>query len=229
MPYHKSNNRPPQPPAWRTIRPDAMPPRDQHVCWLNISWRQARRDLAAGLCLEFAVPAELALDFIAYVRCRLHVPVGVRVYPRRQRVVFFPKPRRRVRHPACPPTRSILRADFRNRLRTDAIIRTIVADAGTYLNGTPCGFDFRAALGLFIEEHGGDYGIAIPGVDALQGWIAAVECLELLQPYESVGRGDTAGDAPGDMAPGDAAGRPAGESAGAAAPDSTQGVQAVSA
>lgn len=183
MPYSKSNQRPPKPPTWRAVRLADVPPAEQCGAWAAISWRQARRDLNNGLALEFTVDPSQATEFIAYVRSRLQVPVGVRVLVRKRMVVIYPKPRRHVGHNDRPPTRAMLRSEFRERLRVDAIIRTIVADAGAFLQGTPCGFDFRAALALFIESCGSDYGIGIPDVDTLAAWCNAVEFLELTSPY----------------------------------------------
>jgi hypothetical protein len=161
-----------------------------------------RRDLDNGLCAEFTVDPSAATEFVAYVRCRLQVPCGVRVLVRKRRVVLYPRPYRHVAHPERPPTRAVLRAEFRERARADAIIRTIVADAGTFLQRTPCGFDFRAALALFMDMHGSEYGVEIPNVETLEGWISAVERLELLSPYAKGERQGSQATQPAGVNPG---------------------------
>lgn len=179
----KSNERPPHPPTWHAFRTSDVPAAEHRAGWAAISWRKARADLHRGLSLEFSVEPSRAVEFVAYARCRLGVPAGVRVFPKRRRVVLYPRPARHVAIGDRPPTRAILRAEYREQLRLDATIRTIVADVGTFLQSTPCGFDYEAALALFIQEHGEDYGIGIADVATLGAWIAAVESGGLLSPY----------------------------------------------
>lgn len=195
---------------------------------MGINFSRVRRTLAASQAVRFAIDPADQLAFLRYFLCRIGVPVGFRLLVRKREVWIYPRPWRRATYPERPRTRAVLTASFREKLRADALIRVICADAGEYAQSVPSNFDWRTALASFLDLHRDHYGIEIPDVDTLESWTNAVERFELLEPAQ-VRPGAAAGKAADATASDDAVGRPAGESAGAAAPDSTQGVQAVSA
>lgn len=209
------DNRLPRPPRWRPAATTDFPPEDRCLAWMEINFARVRRTLSASQAVRFAIDPADQLAFVRYFVCRIGVPVGFRMLVRKREVWIYPRPWRRVTHPERPRTRAVLAAGFRERLRVDALIRVICADAGEYAQSVPSGFDWRTALASFIEQHRDHYGIEIPDVDTLESWLNSVERFELLDP-SPVRRSDAGGNADGGTT---------GRASDAASPERTLAVQ----
>lgn len=171
-----------QPPAWRAIETAKIPRSGRLRTYAALDFNRLRKELGKGLAIEFTVHPSTMLDLVAYVRSRIQLPVGVRLYTKRGNVVFYPLPRRRAMLFERQATRPVLEETFRSRMRADALIRLIVSDAADFLACTP-GIDVRSALNVFALEHGDtDYGLAF-NAETLVAWMDRVEAGDLLSPH----------------------------------------------
>ena len=177
----RTKGRPVRPPSHRVYAPDQFPPREPSMAWAMVRWAEVAASLDAGKAIEFLIDPRHALDFWRYAQVRLSRSFAVRYHTRHKSLWLLPLNDPRI------PAESAERRECRERLRTGALIRLIVADADAFAEAME--LEPAQADAQFVADRGADrYPVAFD-VATLQRWRAelANNKADLRMSYESPG------------------------------------------